>query len=319
LFRLRKSQKKTTLKKKHNHLNIKLLDISNKKKTRPAYREIHGKIKTETQTIIHKMEYHQHQPVAPHHHHMNHYGSHFPPQSSLPDASGNEKTIMWSGSSYMSPPESGYSTQAPSISSIDAFLNNEQTDNTSVTGMSNFNDAASTISADASNTVVNQPPPPQQQAPLAPPTQSAQYTQLQPPQGSPPQEQQQQQQPTTELMQPADNENPIADWINYQDNSEMAIKAIPDLLKLLVDEDLVIVQQAAILLNQMSRMEVPRMGLIQSAHAVQCLVDCLNTTADLETARNLVGALYGVSAQKPLGVQAIVNSKALPPLIKILW
>ncbi len=120
-------------------------------------------------------------------------------------------------------------------------------------------------------------------------------------------------------MQSSDNDNAIADWINYQDNSEMAIKAIPDLLKLLVDEDLVVVQQAAILLNQMSRMEVPRMGLIQNGNAIQCLVDCLNMTADIETARNLVGALYGISAQKPLGVQAIGNSKALQPLIKILW
>jgi len=221
----------------------------------------------------------------------------------IPDGSASsEKALIWSNTQYMS--ESGYSTQAPSISSIDAFLNNEQ------------------------------PPMPQMEpVPLAPPPQL------------PPIPQQQQQQPinggdwqnATQMnnsptmqtqnvqviqeeqpQQQVNSDNAVANWINYQDNSEMASKAIPDLLKLLLDEDLVVVQQAAILLNQMSRIEGPRMALIQTTNAVQCLVDCLNTTADFETARSLVGALYGVSTQKPSGVQAIINSKALQPLVKML-
>jgi len=106
--------------------------------------------------------------------------------------------------------------------------------------------------------------------------------------------------------------------MNYQDNSEMALKAIPELLKLITDEDLIVVQQAAILFNQMSRNEGPRMALIQTSNAVQCLVNCLNTTADIETARSLVGTLYSVSTQKPAGVQAIINSNALNTLVKML-
>jgi hypothetical protein len=252
------------------------------------------------------MAYHQQQPIAPHHH-MNHYGSHFPPQSIIPDASSsNEKAMMWPGSSYMSPPESGYSTRAASVSSFDTFQNNEKNDSASDTATSNLDDTGSTISAAATaNTTVTQSP----QVQAAPLPQPAQYTQLQPAH---------EQQPAAELEQSAENGDVISDWINYQDNSEMAIKAIPDLLKLLVDEDLVIVQQAAILLNQISCMEVPRLGLIQSGNAVQCLVDCLNKTLDLDTARSLVGSLYGISTQKTHGVQALVNSKALSPLINII-
>jgi catenin beta 1 len=208
----------------------------------------------------------------------------------LPDASSSsEKALMWSTTQYGM--ESGYSTMAPSISSIDAFLNNEQMDSTMSTMEST---TTTTITTPAEQTSVIVIPPETSAAAAAPP-------------------------PPPLMVEPEDEEtNAVANWINYQDNSEMALKAIPDLLKLLIDEDLVVVQQASILLNQMSRIEGPRLGLIQTSNAVQCLVDCLNTTADLETARSLVGTLYGVSTQKPTGTQAIINSKALQPLVKML-
>lgn len=206
----------------------------------------------------------------------------------LPDASSSsEKALMWSTTQYGM--ESGYSTMAPSISSIDAFLNNEQMDST----MTTMESVPSTTTTPAVTTTISN------EVIIISPEIITQHPIL--------------------VIEPEDEENnAVANWINYQDNSEMALKAIPDLLKLLIDEDLVVVQQASILLNQMSRIEGPRLGLIQTSNAVQCLVDCLNTTADLETARSLVGTLYGVSTQKPTGTQAIINSKALQPLVKML-
>ena len=44
--------------------------------------------------------------------------------NNLPSSSSNEKTLLWS-QPYI---DSGYNTSAPSISSIDAFLNEEQMD-----------------------------------------------------------------------------------------------------------------------------------------------------------------------------------------------
>lgn len=222
---------------------------------------------------------------------------------SLPDASSSsEKALMWGGSSQFMP-ESGYSTQAPSISgSIDPFgtNNNEAMDNMSQCGTNMETITTSTVQQNDWNynkVTAFAPQQPQQ------------------PQQQPPQEPE-----IIETEKPADDDsdNAVANWMNYQDNSEMALKAIPELLKLITDEDLIVVQQAAILFNQMSRNEGPRMALIQTNNAVQCLVDCLNTTADIETARSLVGTLYSVSTQKPAGVQAIINSKALNTLVKML-
>ena len=191
----------------------------------------------------------------------------------LPDTSSSEKALMWSATGHYS--ESGYSTQAPSISSIDAFLNNE-------------------------------PQQPQQQQSMDNNTQ--QYAQLEPAAAAAKQE------PTEQEKE----ENAVENWMKCRDNSEMALKAMPDLLQLLLDEDTLVVQQATVLINQATRVPAARMGLIQTPNAVNCLVDSLNTTADIETAKNLVGALYGISFDKQSGVQAIMNSKALPPLIKML-
>lgn len=229
---------------------------------------------------------------------------------SLPDAtSSSEKALMWGSSNYMT--ESGYSTQAPSISgSIDPFGSNEID-----TTMSNMDtNTTTTVQNDWNYSKGIQPPAPQAQ----------QHNSFAPQQQHQQQQQQQQQAPVEIISEkpapPAedDSDNAVANWMNYQDNSEMALKAIPELLKLITDEDLIVVQQAAILFNQMSRNEGPRLALIQTNNAVQCIVDCLNTTADIETARSLVGTLYSVSTQKPDGVQAIINSKALNTLVKML-
>jgi len=248
------------------------------------------------------MDYQQHYSVHQQQHHSM--------GLNLPDASSSsEKALMWGSSGYMT--ESGYSTQAPSISgSIDPFGTNN-TDQLDSTMSCNNMDTTASITATtimpaasnsndwnynkmASNTAAAAPQPQAQ-----------------------PQAQQSIERPS-EAACDEDSDNAVANWMNYQDNSEMALKAIPELLKLITDEDLIVVQQAAILFNQMSRNEGPRMALIQTSNAVQCLVDCLNTTADLETARSLVGTLYSVSTQKPAGVQAIINSKALNTLVKML-
>jgi hypothetical protein len=249
------------------------------------------------------MDYQQHYGVQQqqHHHQMG---------LSLPDASSSsEKALMWGSTQYMT--ESGYSTQAPSISgSIDPFGNNDQLDSTmSCNNMDTTASIATTIApANADWNYNKMAPPQQQQQPATAYQQPAPVVK----------EQHQQQAAPAAAAEADDSDNAVANWMNYQDNSEMALKAIPELLKLITDEDLIVVQQAAILFNQMSRNEGPRMALIQTNNAVQCLVDCLNTTADLETARSLVGTLYSVSTQKPAGVQAIINSKALNTLVKML-
>lgn len=248
------------------------------------------------------MEYQQHYNQVQPHQQMHPGQSQLP--GLLPEAgTASEKAMMWGGvQQYM--PESGYSTQAPSVcGSIDPFSGNDNANN-----MNCMESNASTIQNDW-NYKQNVPQQQQQQQSFAPQQQAPEL--ISEPKAA---------EPTAAAATEAEDEsdNAVANWMNNQDNSETALKAIPELLKLITDEDLIVVQQAAILFNQMSRNEGPRLALIQTTNAVQCLVDCLNTTADIETARSLVGTLYSVSTQKPAGVQAIINTNALNTLVKML-
>lgn len=177
---------------------------------------------------------------------------------------------MWNSNQYMS--ESGYNTQAPSVCSMDAFLDNEQIDKT----LNNIEANSVKSAAIEQNQQINEPSPCQEE------------------------------------------DNAVANWINDQNDSEMALKAIPELLKLMVDDDLLVVQQASQLLFQMTKNDSSTMALIQYRNAVDCIVDCLLKTADLETVKYLLGALYCISSQKPDGVEALINSKVLYPLVKLL-
>ena len=219
------------------------------------------------------------------------------PDLNLPDASSSsEKALMWSQQAgYMC--ESGYATQAPSISSIDAFLNNEQQQQQ------------------------QQQQPPQ----IAPASNAPSSDNYQPCY-------QQQQQPFSKLEPIAETQaanesssakcdetdNALANWMNNQNSCEMATKAIPDLVKLICDEDAVVVKEASLLFNRMSREETTRMAIVQTPGTVQALVNCLITNSDLEVAKILVSTLYSISTQKPLGVQSIIASNALDPLVKLL-
>lgn len=253
------------------------------------------------------MEYQQHYNQVQPHQQMH------PGQSQLPGllpetGSASEKAMMWGGvQQYM--PESGYSTQAPSVcGSIDPFSSNETNNMNCMDSNASTATGASTIQNDWN---YKQNVQQQQQQPFAPQQQAPELI-------SEPKAAEPAAAAAAEAPAEDDSDNAVANWMNNQDNSETALKAIPELLKLITDEDLIVVQQAAILFNQMSRNEGPRMALIQTTNAVQCLVDCLNTTADIETARSLVGTLYSVSTQKSAGVQAIINTNALNTLVKML-
>ncbi|RNA25487.1 junction plakoglobin-like [Brachionus plicatilis] len=94
--------------------------------------------------------------------------------------------------------------------------------------------------------------------------------------------------------------------------------AIPDLLKLLLDEDLVIVQQASILLAEMSHVPELCDNLIQTENSCTSIINCLNSTADYYTVRNLLLTMFEISKNFESGVPKMVKCGALDSLIKIL-
>uniref|UniRef100_A0A8C6WJ77 Catenin beta 1 n=1 Tax=Neogobius melanostomus TaxID=47308 RepID=A0A8C6WJ77_9GOBI len=77
----------------------------------------------------------------------------------------------------------------------------------------------------------------------------------------------------------------VVNLINYQDDAELATRAIPELTKLLNDEDQVVVNKAAVMVHQLSKKEASRHALMRSPQMVSAVVRAMQNTGDVETAR----------------------------------
>ncbi|XP_070769103.1 junction plakoglobin-like [Enoplosus armatus] len=109
----------------------------------------------------------------------------------------------------------------------------------------------------------------------------------------------------------------IVHLINYQDDAELATRAVPELTKLLNDEDQVVVSKAAQIVNQLTRKEASRRALMQSPQMVAAVVRAMQNTSDMETARATASILHNLSHQRE-GLLSIFKSGGIPALVRML-
>ena len=102
-----------------------------------------------------------------------------------------------------------------------------------------------------------------------------------------------------------------------QDDADLASCAIPELTKLLTDEDQVVVSQAAMMIHQLSKKEASRHAIMTSPQMVAALVHAMSTTNDLETMRCTAGTLHNLSHHRQ-GLLMIFKSGGIPALVKLL-
>ncbi|CAG9783595.1 unnamed protein product [Diatraea saccharalis] len=109
----------------------------------------------------------------------------------------------------------------------------------------------------------------------------------------------------------------VVNLINYQDDADLATRAIPELIKLLNDEDQVVVSQAAMMVHQLSKKEASRHAIMNSPEMVAALVRAISYSNDLETTKGAVGTLHNLSHHRQ-GLLAIFKSGGIPALVKLL-
>lgn len=97
----------------------------------------------------------------------------------------------------------------------------------------------------------------------------------------------------------------------------MASSAIPELTKLLSDEDHVVVGQAAMMVHQLSKKEASRFAIVNSSQMIPTLIHTVTNTQDLETLRCTAGALHNLSYHRH-GLAAIFKSGGIQALVKLL-
>ena len=87
----------------------------------------------------------------------------------------------------------------------------------------------------------------------------------------------------------------VVDLINYQDDADLANRAIPELIRLLSINDLHTVQQAASIVNQLTKKEASCHVVLNNTNMVGALVRTATNSNDAETVRSAVGAMHNMS------------------------
>jgi catenin beta 1 len=80
----------------------------------------------------------------------------------------------------------------------------------------------------------------------------------------------------------------------------------------LSDNDLVVVHESVKAIYMLSEKAC---NILNDKWVVDCIIQCLYDTRDLETARALIGTLYRISTIKPDGVTTLIDASAIKMLL----
>nr|WMQ53815.1 putative bCatenin1 [Polycelis felina] len=96
-----------------------------------------------------------------------------------------------------------------------------------------------------------------------------------------------------------------------------AESAIPDLVKLIKDEDdAVVINEATMMVFQLSKSDAID-ALINSKEMISCIIEAMNKAEHADAVRFLAGAIYNMS-QKKYGLKVIFEANVIPCLVKLL-
>ncbi|KAJ8945183.1 hypothetical protein NQ314_009296, partial [Rhamnusium bicolor] len=232
---------------------------------------------------------------------------HYQGPGDLPMPSAKEQTIMWQQNSYMgdSGIHSGAATQVPS-------LTGKEDEEMDLFDLDQGYQGFTQDQVDEMNNQLNQTRSQRVRAAMFPETLEEGIeipsTQFDP----------SHQTAVQRLAEPSQMlKHAVVNLINYQDDADLATRAIPELIKLLNDEDQVVVSQAAMMVHQLSKKEASRHAIMNSPQMVAALVRAISNSNDLETTKGAVGTLHKLSHHRQ-GLLAIFKSGGIPALVKLL-
>lgn len=112
-------------------------------------------------------------------------------------------------------------------------------------------------------------------------------------------EQQQQQQDQTAIQRMAEPaqmmKTAVSDLCNYQNDTDLANRAIPELIRLLTQGDVQTVQQASMTVNQLTKKEASCHAVMSNFQMVDALVRTATSSQDPDTVKSTVGAMHNMS------------------------
>jgi hypothetical protein len=111
--------------------------------------------------------------------------------------------------------------------------------------------------------------------------------------------------------------NAVIDIINYKEDADITEKALPELLRLLNDDDPIVSGQAALILHTLAKKEASRLAL-STPQMIQALIQVIsNPRATDETRRGIAGVFHCLSQQKQ-GLVLLFKGGVIPILVRLL-
>ncbi|KAG1676898.1 Armadillo segment polarity protein [Nymphon striatum] len=227
----------------------------------------------------------------------------------MPATNPKEQTIMWQRNNYMSGGrdsgiQSGVSTQATSISGKEDEMLSEPIANDMFDwDQSNFTPNFTQNEVNEMNQHLNQSRSQRGRAAIYPETLE--------------EETETQSMAVQKLTEPSQVLKSVVNLINYQDDAGLGARAVSDLIKLLNDEDHVVVNQAALIVHHLSKAEASRHAFYKSPEMVPALLRAVSNSSNLETAKCAAGIIHNLSLDQQ-GLLSIFKSSGIPVLVGLL-
>jgi hypothetical protein len=118
-------------------------------------------------------------------------------------------------------------------------------------------------------------------------------------------------QPTQQLK------SALANIINYQEDADATLKAIPELIKLLNDDDKMVVSKTLKLIDQLARKDASRLALATSHSLINNLLGLVLNTNELDFHNSISSILQNLSSNKQ-ALFVLFKSGGIPALIRLL-
>lgn len=111
--------------------------------------------------------------------------------------------------------------------------------------------------------------------------------------------------------------NAVIDIINYKEDAEITERALPELMRLLNDDDPIVAGQSALILHTLAKKEASRLAL-STPQMIQALMQAIsNPRANDETRRGVAGVLHCLSQGKQ-GLLLLFKGGVIPLLVRLL-
>lgn len=112
----------------------------------------------------------------------------------------------------------------------------------------------------------------------------------------------------------------LANLVEYQADAEHTMRAVPEMVRLLQDDDrLNVALKAAAFVNQLSQKDAPRVAMSQSPQLISAIISQLNSCQpnEVDLMHHLINALHNICTEVT-GVQLTFNSGGIPALVRLL-